>query len=439
MNAKICVLCALVLCLTFAASGSSSAAAYDTQGCPDSAPQWRILYRLHFSDNVTGRTLSTSTMAAVLDNTQKFTQAVGDLSGCAVRMHVDTVDDAGPYHYGSGVTIADVAPTGYDAAFDRYPAGGEERFSGETLNHVSIFPVAEVSNEPNPMLLMHEWLHQVVTFYTTPLGWPVDDVHGGCQRPDYQALDPNWGCMVLAHYFADMMTGKVMEDGRPKGLPVDQWAYQGTPAHPLHRTPELVVGYDVVKGRLATWGPAGAGQLKLTDAAGRIVWQRAVTLTGSLVTEPAVLDVGSGTFQLCLDTPESAAWVAGHVCRTVKIAPDYAELLRARWLGDRLVLRANGALRGRPATITFKTGLCGAGSCTRSKLVRRMVTLKAKTTIAAPRPPKPTGNHHGRFGTAKIAIKAFVVDGVRYAALNRTVVRAGSPPGREAEVGPRRP
>lgn len=70
----------------------------------------------------------------------------------------------------------------------------------------------------------------IVHFYShIQQGWPLEDVHGGCQRPDYIARDPGYGCMVLPSWFADMMTGRVVENGLSKGILQSEWAYFGTP------------------------------------------------------------------------------------------------------------------------------------------------------------------------------------------------------------------
>ena len=88
------------------------------------------------------------------------------------------------------------------------------------------------------MLLMHEWMHEIVSFYIpAEQGWPTNDVHGGYEHGYVERP------YVNESYFTDMLQGKVLENGRPKGLLPQDYVIEGTPAHPRRQ-------YLVVSSRL---------------------------------------------------------------------------------------------------------------------------------------------------------------------------------------------
>lgn len=218
----------LVMCMagvSGALTATAGAVTYETQGCAATAPQWRIIYRLHPTDTQ-GRSVPPATLAAAPADAAHFAQLVGDLSGCAVRMRVDVVEDAGAW---TGAMPSD----GYDAPFALYPATGQEDYGGRTYSSVggfvAVYPAFADGRGPNEMTLVHEWLHIVTHFYRTPLGWPAGDVHA-CKS---YAPSSTYDCNTPA-LFGALMTGTYMENGQSKGLPVDQWAYQGTPLTPLN-------------------------------------------------------------------------------------------------------------------------------------------------------------------------------------------------------------
>ena len=214
---------------------------YITPGC-EQAPVWKIGYRF-FWRNDRGMTRPTSDIPEAMESARLFADKVGQFSECGVKISFDFFDEGeavftGGYNVASGWVQADsetFAGTHYDYAFYRAP--DVATVSGVTNFRDAFFPISasEEGSAPWWGLQMHEWLHGVVNFYShIQQGWPFEDVHGGCQRSDYIARDPGYGCMVLPSWFADMMTGRVVENGVSKGILQPEWAYFGTPLNPLH-------------------------------------------------------------------------------------------------------------------------------------------------------------------------------------------------------------
>jgi hypothetical protein len=99
----------------------------------------------------------------------------------------------------------------------------------------TVAPIPRTSRRtPWKMLLMHEWMHEIVSFYIpAEQGWPVNDVHGGYEHGYVEHP------YVNERYFTDMLQGKVLENGQPKGLLPQDYVIEGTPAHP--RRQNLIV------------------------------------------------------------------------------------------------------------------------------------------------------------------------------------------------------
>lgn len=411
MKPRMVIAAGVTAAALLAGGGTAQAATYDTAGCPDSAPVWNILYKLHFSD-AQGRTIPADTLQAALNNAKDMVQKVGDFSECAVRMHMDVIEDAGVW------TNDRSKPPNYDMVFLRHPAVGDEGYAGRTDYKWAVFPVG-ADDEPNPMLLMHEWLHAVVDFYSTPLGWPKDDVHGGCGREDYKALDPGWGCMVLPRYFADMMTGRVVENGQPKGLPREQWGLQGTPTHPRNADPKLSITYDTATRQVTLTGRSGPASVTISRLSGQTIRAIPTTLAAGQFARVPVGLLGAGSYNACLDTPASLEFRAGHVCTTFTAATDSGtakktsrrsarKLLKLRVRNGRVRLTASGALVGRDATVTFRKSRSGTRN---TRPVRRVGRLRSRTvTLRIPRGYRRVSVH----------VNAFTKRGVRYSALNVT-------------------
>jgi hypothetical protein len=229
-----------------AARADTPAASYATSGCAG-APVWRIGYRVWgaASDQTNDEPPAPKLGAAALPEAEKqarlLAEQVGPMSACGVRIAIDVYDLTGAtwqfqtYKGPNGWTYDEVAPDalafrdahGYDSVFDAYPVGGIRGYLGLTymMNRVSLFPVMPVSYVPSYLVLMHEWLHQVVWFYRD-VAWPTDDVHGACEH-GYTGGP----CGEIPAYFADLLQGKVAENGQLLGIRPGDWLRDGTPAH----------------------------------------------------------------------------------------------------------------------------------------------------------------------------------------------------------------
>jgi hypothetical protein len=245
--------------LPASANASSLLQTVTSNGCAGTPAQtWRIGYRLYFSDDV-GRTTDRAAIPGLESELQQFSDSVAIDSACALRASIDVFDmegEAWPSALTQAQPLALTPPPAneafraagdYDATFMRYPESGIEKFSGITsVTSVgsgssraeypwSAFPVdaagrsypEDLPQDPWQMLLMHEWMHEIVFFYIpAEQGWPANDVHGGYVQHPY----------VNEPYFADMLQGKVLESGQPKGLLPQDYAIEGTPAHPRRKS-----------------------------------------------------------------------------------------------------------------------------------------------------------------------------------------------------------
>lgn len=372
------LLVSLVLALT--ALGTPPAAAaplvvYETPGCAG-APTWNIRYHLHWTSS-TGKVLDPAGRQQALDSARGFAEQVGELSACAVRVRVEVVDEAGAY----SEAVRHLTP-GYDADFYRYPKEGDEGFSGQTQWRTAIFPVPEGSNwEPNALLLMHEWLHMVVNFYAPPNGWPRKDVHGACDRPDYLARRPGWSCMILPEWFGDLMTDKVLEDGVAKGLPPDQWAYQGTPEHPLHVEPDLWVTIDSRRVLVET---EFTGDVRLWFShSGAVVSDVLLPVVGGVEARRPLNRTRFGAWTVCATTPEVEAFRSATVCQDYIVYPRIAPLLKIKRGSRQAILRVKGPLLGRVARVRF------LGETIQGRPLRKQRTVVLRSRAIVRYPPWP--------------------------------------------------
>lgn len=249
---------------------------YLTPNC-EQAPIWRIAYRL-FWHNSRGMTIPTSDLPSVVGNAQRFVAEVGELSDCGVRVSLDVFDEGATVFHGSydpfvlPLDRGEFAPSHYDFAFYRAPDNVDDGI-GITDNHNAYFPV-HTNKTTYWGLLMHEWLHGVVNFYAyIQQGWPRDDVHGGCYRPDYIERNPGFHCMVLPSWFADLMTGRVLEDGAMKGILPHEWAFFGTPLNRLNE-PAIDKPLRRVQPQLSLRYAGGHSTGRVILTAGRILVKR---------------------------------------------------------------------------------------------------------------------------------------------------------------------
>ena len=369
---------------------------YETPGCAG-APTWSIRYHLYWS-SVTGKTLDHSQRQQALDSAEDFAEQVGELGQCAVRVRLEVVDEA--------VTYSDAARTltpGFDADFYRYPEEGDEGYSGLTQGRTATFPVPVGSHwEPNGLLLLHEWLHMVVNFYIPPNGWPHEDVHGACYRPDYRAMRPGWSCMILPEWFGDLMTGKVVEDGVAKGLPAAQWAYQGTPEQPRHLDPELSVSVDSRHVFVRTEF-TGDARLRFTHA-GAVVSDSVLPVVSAVEASRRLDTSRMGRWTVCATTPEVEAFRAATDCSNYMVYPKTRALVKIRKRANQATLKVKQPFVGRQARVIFR-GETIQGTRLRKA---RTVTLGRRTVVRYPRWPLSTGLY------MEVTTQRFTVDGVEW-------------------------
>lgn len=239
------------------ASASTLLKTVASSECADTSAQtWRIGYRLYFADDA-GRTTDRAAIPGLESEAQQFADSVAVDSACALRAVIDIYDMGGEQWQAALAKPDSLTPPSdneefrssgdYDATFMRYPANGTESYAGITsftwagsgtsqaAYPWSAFPVdsagrsysSDPPHDPWRMLLMHEWMHEVVFFYIpAELGWPTNDVHGGYEHGYVEAP------YVNERYFSDMLQGKVPENGQLKGLLPQDYAVEGTPAHP---------------------------------------------------------------------------------------------------------------------------------------------------------------------------------------------------------------
>jgi hypothetical protein len=236
-----------------AASAGTTVATVGSTGCADTpALMWRIGCRLYFADDA-GRFTDRGAIDGVVSELQQFADAVATDSACALRATIDVVDMGAALWPAANAQPDTLTPAAddesfrrsgdYDATFTRYPGNGAENYAGITSVSSagypwSAFPVdadgrsyaGDPPQDPWHLLLMHEWMHEIVSFYIpAEQGWPTNDVHGGAEHGFTQAP------YVNEPYFAAMLQGTVPENGRTTGLLPQDYTIEGTPAHPRRR------------------------------------------------------------------------------------------------------------------------------------------------------------------------------------------------------------
>jgi hypothetical protein len=74
---------------------------------------------------------------------------------------------------------------------------------------------------------LHEWLHGVCGyFHGRGYRMPAGDADGGARHGYIQSAVSGW-----TDYYRDLMTGSVVEEGKPTGIPLDAWRHK--PEHRL--------------------------------------------------------------------------------------------------------------------------------------------------------------------------------------------------------------
>jgi hypothetical protein len=316
------------------ARAETPVASYSTTGCPN-APHWRIAYRMYFADSE-GRITSRSAIAAAETSIQDYVDDVGNDSACGVAATVDVFDEGDtvwPASPDSQTLPADtqsfLQQGDYDWVFYRFPSNAES-YCAETVAtstpNASVFPVdpdgrlgcaggpssGDCLCEPWAVLMEHEWLHAVVAFYSPREGWPTPDVHGAC------AHGYGTNCSTDEHYFADMMQGKVAENGLTRGIEPDEWALQGTPAHPIIQDLRFFV--SAVGAHITVGLPAN---LDVPANVQVLSSQGAVVASGSTQASTLDLDVHSGgSYSVCASLTASERYRAQDVCEPLYISGD---------------------------------------------------------------------------------------------------------------------
>jgi hypothetical protein len=311
-----------------AAEAGTSLGTISSEPCPAPSATWRIGYRLYWSSS-SGQSTTREALPEVLEQAKGFIDQVRHDSACGVRVTLDVFDEGDatwPASTESKATPADneafTQAGNYDWVFYRFPSNAESYCAityptGEpaegTLPSVSKFPVNPQGQlgcvgpdskdclcEPWATLLQHEWLHAVVAFYNPRLGWPTPDVHGACEHGYTQLPCP--GAMVNETYFADLMQGKVPENGTYKGIQPDEWSLQGTPANPLIQHADALIT-RLRDGTLLPVFPAAlSGNVRLTIARpeGPVASEHVLSATRGEFVLP-----GAGLWKVCLVSPGS--------------------------------------------------------------------------------------------------------------------------------------
>jgi hypothetical protein len=345
-------------------------ASYTSPACPTAVPVWHIGYRLFWTSSA-GQTTSQSVQPEVLERAERFVDDVSQDSACGVRATVDVFDEGAaqwPASQESASLPADdlqfLGSGPYDWVFYRFPANGEAYCANTDGGTPSIggppgasrFPVnpqgslacgEDDSTEPSPVLMEHEWLHAVVGFYNPRLGWPTPDVHGACSH-GYECSEINEA------YFADLMQGRVLENGAPKGIQPDEWSLQGTPADPLIHSAELGIGVDGLDFHVEFPADLGAPvHVTVTGATGSAILDTTITRPGTRFSLP-----GPGSWTICLSSPGSEHYYPGENCidervRAAAIAAIAKKKLRTqvRRHGSRYRIVAEGLPDGSTAVL----------------------------------------------------------------------------------------
>jgi hypothetical protein len=224
-------------------------------------------------------------------------------------------------------TQAFLADGAYDWIFYRFPANGESYCANTNATaspNASRFPVdadgrlgcsggassGDCTCEPWAVLMEHEWLHAVVAFYQPRLGWPTPDVHGAC------AHGYGTNCNTDEHYFADILQGKVVENGTMLGITPDEWGLQGTPAHPIIKSFSWQL----------TAVPGGA-RLTMPDDLDQPVTVQVLNPQAEVVTSLTGqqrtfdLPIPPGRWSICLSNPGSEHYRAARGCAAVTVYP----------------------------------------------------------------------------------------------------------------------
>jgi hypothetical protein len=202
-----------------------------TSSCPEgTAVTFRAVERLYMTDDQGRGSFTGGNNYATAAITQLFADQVGRDSACQIGVSVDIVamgatpwpsslTSAGDLAGGMPSDIGSLLRSGpYDFAIMRYPRTGPEAYSGLTIGELGfILPTTTTMGYVDVM--MHEFMHVMTFKYRPAQGWPTPDVHGACEHG--YATGPLGSDMCTSgneRYFTDMLQGRVIENGVPRGL-----------------------------------------------------------------------------------------------------------------------------------------------------------------------------------------------------------------------------
>jgi hypothetical protein len=328
--------------LATASSSAAPIATIESPPCPTPVATWHIAYRMFWVSSL-GQTTSRAALPAVLEEAQEFANDVQEDSACGVRVSLDVYDEGQaiwPASPESATVPADtdslMAAGGYDWTFFRMPTNGENFCAVTyvdagpaegTAPSASRFPVdpegalgcagpgsGDCACEPWRTLMEHEWLHAVVSFYNPRLGWPVNDVHAACEHGYDPGPCPS--AMTDEHYFADMMQGRVLENGSPRGIQPDEWTLQGTPAHPLIQHPTVTFTSPKIGVMGVEIPPGLAGLATATYEGGSPTTSQTI---GLATAQSTIQLPGPGNWNVCVKSPGSEAFYRSERCASLYV------------------------------------------------------------------------------------------------------------------------
>jgi hypothetical protein len=212
---------------------AAPARTFATHGCAG-APTWRIGYRVYHRDT-RGRTTPRAVLRDMPKSIRAFVDAVGTYSRCGIRITLRTID-MGARPWNAGHALDEPYDPAGDESFRRRgrwdssvylrPSDPRDPFGAVTLvvHRRLVQIVVPAEHGASWRVLLHEWLHQVEWFYPVVQGWPAHAIHAAREL----------GYSSETAYFRNLMRGRVIVDGAPRGILHDEWRYFGTPRRPRH-------------------------------------------------------------------------------------------------------------------------------------------------------------------------------------------------------------
>lgn len=369
---------------------------FATAGC-EGAPAWRIGLRVYDLDR-------SQKVPDVLDQFNQYVQNVGSASECGVRIEADAFYMDGQHWNGQFPADAEAFRRSYDAGFYVYPASGQEDFVGQTDYHDAQFPAGPVGGQPYLSTFTHEWLHIVVHFYDQA-NWPAETPQGddAVHMNGVFGYPPTFDGIMS--YLADLMTGRV--GAQHYGMQHDQWAYWGTPLHPLHLPREdvaLEINEDLPGGHVEINVVGDGFQEPLQ---GKVIDRRTGAQVRTFTVSPRAQSnfwpahyrkLEPGFYRTCVSYPGSERFLPADKCRTFTAYGRSIDLIHVRQLKrHRIRLRADRPARGSRAILDFNGRY-------RLALAHRKLKLRRTMTFRIPK----------RARSVDLSVDGLRVDGVPY-------------------------